>query len=158
MCGCGRARTGYSAFSHRARQHWQRLAGVPIHELHRRLPFYASTEVHDCVPKTLRLLGFDPDCLRHVPVDRDYRICLSDLRNRMKVDRKAGMLPGVVAGSAGTVRTGAIDSLQDLAEIAATCGAWFHIDGAFGALAWLVPETRQKLVNLERRLDRFRSS
>jgi glutamate/tyrosine decarboxylase-like PLP-dependent enzyme len=47
------------------------------------------------------------------------------------------------------VGTGAIDDLRGLATIAAREGLWFHVDGAFGALAALVPEYRPRLAGMD---------
>ncbi len=52
-----------------------------------------------------------------------------------KRDVEAGLTPIAIVGSAGTVATGSIDPLSELADIAGEFGAWLHIDGAYGALA-----------------------
>ena len=64
-------------------------------------------------------------------------------------DREAGLKPFLVVASAGTVDIGAID---DLAAIGALCreqGLWFHVDGAFGALAMLSPALAPRLAGIE---------
>ena len=48
-------------------------------------------------------------------------------------------MPFLVVGTAGTVDTGAIDDLDALADVADSEDMWFHVDGAFGALAALSP-------------------
>ena len=57
-------------------------------------------------------------------------------------DRAAGRRPICVVGNAGTVNTGAFDDLSALADLCRREGLWFHVDGAFGALAALDPGLR----------------
>ena len=57
------------------------------------------------------------------------------LRRTIELDRSAGLHPICLIGNAGAVNTGAIDPLNELAAIAAEYNLWFHVDGAFGALA-----------------------
>ncbi|MGB8889992.1 MAG: pyridoxal-dependent decarboxylase [Candidatus Korobacteraceae bacterium] len=96
---------------------------------------YASEQVHMSIPKAVALLGIGRDYLRHIPCDNDFRIRTDLLRAHIQRDVEAGLTPMAIVGSAGTVATGSIDSLSELAEIAREFGAWFHVDGAYGALA-----------------------
>lgn len=98
------------------------------------LALYASTEVHLSISKAIALLGIGRDKLRLIPVDNSFRMIPSQLEQAMVRDTERGVVPVAVVGSAGTVNTGAIDPLADIAAIAAQYGAWFHIDGAYGAL------------------------
>ena len=100
---------------------------------------YGSSETHQCVAKALKILGLEN--LAVIPVGDDYRIRLDLLRERIAADRAAGKVPFCIIGNAGTVNTGAIDDLGALRIIANEEGLWFHIDGAFGALARLVGRT-----------------
>ena len=95
---------------------------------------YASTEVHMSIPKAIALLGIGRDNLRLIPVDNSFRMIPSQLEQAMLRDTDRGVVPIAVVASAGTVNTGAIDPLAEIAAIAAKFGAWFHIDGAYGAL------------------------
>lgn len=95
---------------------------------------YASTEVHMSIPKAIVLLGIGRDNLRLIPVDNSFRMIPSQLERTILRDIERGIVPISVIGSAGTVNTGAIDPLSEIAAIAAKFGAWFHIDGAYGAL------------------------
>jgi aromatic-L-amino-acid/L-tryptophan decarboxylase len=102
---------------------------------------YASTEVHMAVPKALAMLGLGRKNLRLIPVGPDFRMDLAALRNAVAEDRRAGKKAIAIVGSAGTVNTGAIDDLTAIAQVAHEHDLWFHIDGAYGALAALaVPE------------------
>jgi len=98
------------------------------------LAVYASTEVHMSIPKAIALLGIGRDNLRLIPADNSFRMTPSQLEQAMLRDTERGVVPIAVVGSAGTVNTGAIDPLAEIAAIAAKFGAWFHIDGAYGAL------------------------
>lgn len=102
---------------------------------------YASAEIHMSIAKAAALLGLGHKSVRYVPVDERFRIIPEELDRLMTVDVANGKLPIAVVGSAGTVNTGSIDPLIQIAEIAHRHGAWFHIDGAYGALAAMaVPE------------------
>lgn len=96
---------------------------------------YASEQVHMSVPKAVALLGLGRRHLRLIPCDSDFRIRPDLLRQAIDHDRRDGLTPVAIVGSAGAVNTGAIDPLRELAAIAKSSGAWFHIDGAYGALA-----------------------
>jgi len=121
------------------------VAAVP-----RRLTAYASTAVHSCVTKAMDIAGLGSDALRLIPVDSRYRIDLKALATAIEQDRAAGFTPFLVVGTAGTVDTGAIDDLAGMAEICRREKLWFHVDGAFGALARLAPDIAPKLDGMER--------
>jgi len=97
--------------------------------------FYASEEVHMSVPKAVALLGFGRKRLRLIPVDDRFRMRVDALQRAMEEDAGSGLRPVAVIASAGTVNTGAIDPLEAVAAVARRHGAWFHVDGAYGALA-----------------------
>jgi glutamate/tyrosine decarboxylase-like PLP-dependent enzyme len=99
------------------------------------LTAYASVSTHSCVRRAMEMAGLGSDNLRVLPVDRDHRMDLRALEEAVEADKRAGREPFLVVGTAGTVDTGAIDPLEDLARIASERGLWFHVDGAYGALA-----------------------
>ncbi len=96
---------------------------------------YASEQVHMSIPKAVGLLGIGRDYLRLVPCDSEFRIRIDALRSAIGNDVVTGLTPIAIVGSAGAVATGSIDPLDELAQIAREHGAWFHVDGAYGALA-----------------------
>lgn len=104
-----------------------------------RLVGYASAEAHACNPRAFDILGLGTDALRRIPVNDAYEMDLEALRAAIRADREAGLTPFLIIGTAGTVNTGSTDPLADLSGIAKAEGLWFHVDGAFGALARLSP-------------------
>jgi glutamate/tyrosine decarboxylase-like PLP-dependent enzyme len=97
--------------------------------------FYASEQVHMSIPKAVALLGIGRENLKLVPVDDLDRMISSALENAIQSDRAAGRVPAAIIATAGTVNTGAIDPLGEIAVIARRHGIWLHVDGAYGALA-----------------------
>lgn len=116
----------------------------------RPLVLYASEETHSSVQKAAEVLGLGHAALRRIAVGADYRIDLDALAAAVAADRAAGRQPFCVVGNAGTVNTGAVDDLAALADVCAAEDLWFHVDGAFGALAALDPDLRPLLRGMER--------
>jgi glutamate/tyrosine decarboxylase-like PLP-dependent enzyme len=128
-----------------ARQRAMRAAGHDVREsgLYDQSPLaiYLSSEGHSCLRKAVELLGLGNRYIRTVPVDTTFRMRTDALRRLIIADQEAGVRPLFVAASAGTVNTGAVDPLADVAEVARAHGLWFHVDGAYGALGVLADET-----------------
>jgi glutamate/tyrosine decarboxylase-like PLP-dependent enzyme len=114
------------------------------------LVVYGSSEIHSSIQKTVELLGLGQGALRLIPVDDRFEMEIAALEAAIARDRAAGCVPIAIVGSAGTVNTGAFDDLATLARIAEREGIWFHVDGAFGAIAALDPELRPRLAGMER--------
>jgi aromatic-L-amino-acid/L-tryptophan decarboxylase len=108
---------------------------------HPRLTMYMSTEGHSCLEKSAFTLGLGSP--RKVAVDRDFRIDLGDLREAVAADRRADHRPFLVVANAGSVKTGAIDPLGDLAEFCRQERLWLHVDGAYGGFGALDPRLAQ---------------
>jgi glutamate/tyrosine decarboxylase-like PLP-dependent enzyme len=115
----------------------------------KRLTVYCSSEAHSSIYKAVEVLGIGSRNLRKVPVDSSYRINPILLEQQIRLDRNSSFEPVCVIGTAGTINTGSIDDLRTLAQISKTNGMWLHVDGAFGALAWLSEEMRVALCGLE---------
>jgi aromatic-L-amino-acid/L-tryptophan decarboxylase len=102
---------------------------------------YASEQVHMSVPKAVAMLGIGRENLRYIPCDDAYRMLPAALNRAIEKDKAEGRKPIAVIASAGTVNTGAIDPLTEIAAVARAHDLWLHVDGAYGALAALaVPE------------------
>jgi aromatic-L-amino-acid decarboxylase len=96
---------------------------------------YASEEVHMSIPKSVALLGIGRKNLRLISTDNKFRLIPTDLEQAIVRDEAEGKIPIAVVASAGTVNTGSIDPLPEIAGIARRHGLWMHIDGAYGALS-----------------------
>ena len=113
-----------------------------------RLTAYAAVTAHRCIAGAMEMAGLGTARLRQIPVDADYRMDIAALRDAIATDRAAGEQPFLVIGTAGTVDTGAVDDLAALARLAAREKIWFHVDGAFGALAALSPRFKPRLAGM----------
>ena len=115
----------------------------------KRLAAYTSAAAHSCLGKAMDISGIGSDALRSIPVDGRYRIDPKAVETAIAADRRAGLTPFLVVGTAGTVDTGAIDDLATLAAICRRERLWFHVDGACGALAMLAPDLAPRLHGIE---------
>ena len=95
---------------------------------------YVSPEGHGSVARAARLLGLQTRVLPALTADA--------VRAAAKEDDAAMC----VAATAGTTSTGAVDPLEELAEL----DLWLHVDGAYGAPAVLTERGRAALAGLER--------
>ena len=103
------------------------------------LLIYCSVETHSCVIKAAEILGLGSEGVRKIQVNERFQLDTTALRIQIEADLQAGYLPFCLVGTAGTVNTGAIDPMEELLEISKEFGLWFHVDGAYGALAKLDP-------------------
>ena len=111
---------------------------------------YASGATHGCVTNALRLLGMGRRAFHPVATDGRGHLDPAALRAAIAEDRAAGLRPLAVVGNAGTVDVGAIDDLETIADVCDEETLWFHVDGAFGALAVLSDTLRPRLAGIER--------
>ena len=117
---------------------------------HAPLTGYAATSAHGCIPRAFDIAGLGTASLRLVPTGAAHRLDIVQLAAAVARDRDRGLTPFFVAASAGTVDCGAIDDLERVADFCASERLWFHVDGAFGALAALSDQHRHKLRGIER--------
>lgn len=112
--------------------------------------FYVSAIAHDSFGKIAHACGIGRRALRKVPVDDSLRMDVGALGRMVAEDRAAGKRPFMVVGTAGTTATGAIDPLNEIAELAETHGLWFHTDAAWGGGALLSSRRRGLMAGIER--------
>ncbi len=128
-----------------AREHFQ-LEG----EKTERAVVYLTPQVHHCVQKALRIAGLGKTIIRYIEMDERFRMKADNLQQQLKKDQAAGLVPFLLVASAGTTDTGAIDPLEELADIAEKEQLWFHVDAAYGGFFLLVESLRQKFRGIER--------
>jgi glutamate/tyrosine decarboxylase-like PLP-dependent enzyme len=98
-----------------------------------KMVLYCSDETHDCIDRSVELLGLGNMALRWLPTDENSVLRIESLKKAVHEDKNDGLHPFCVIGNAGTVNTGAFDDFKKLRKIADKEDLWFHVDGAFGA-------------------------
>ncbi|MDO9267622.1 MAG: aspartate aminotransferase family protein [Methylobacter sp.] len=116
----------------------------------RQLIAYTSADAHISLVQAMDIAGFGSDALRMIPVDEHHQMNIAALELAIAEDQKIGLTPFFIAGTVGTVGVGAIDNLQSIAELCHRENIWFHVDGAYGALAMLAPDIAPRLQGIER--------
>jgi len=112
------------------------------------LRVYCSKETHTWIQKAADISGLGTEAIHWIPTDDRMRMDVSALRQQIVLDIQAADKPFLVVGTAGTVSTGAIDPLPELASICREFSLWFHVDGAYGALAAVLPDAPADLRGL----------
>ncbi len=110
---------------------------------------YVSDQAHSSVARAARILGFRPSQLRVLPVDSAFRLEPATLAEAIDVDAAAGRTPLVAIATAGSTNTGAVDPLDELAEVCRARGVWLHVDAAYGGFAVLSKRGRAQLAGLD---------
>jgi aromatic-L-amino-acid/L-tryptophan decarboxylase len=106
----------------------------------RALRVYASAETHTWIQKAADISGIGTDSIRWISTDGSLRMEPKALRTAIERDRLAGDVPLMVVATAGTVSTGVVDPLFEIAEICRKMDVWLHVDGAYGAMAACVAD------------------
>jgi aromatic-L-amino-acid/L-tryptophan decarboxylase len=109
------------------------------------LRVYTSAGTHTWIQKACDLFGLGTDAIRWIPCDDGQRMRVDLLRERIRADLAAGDRPIMVIGTAGSVSTGAVDPIRDLAALCREHRLWFHVDGAYGAPAAVLPDAPDDL-------------
>jgi len=110
-----------------------------------RLRVYCSKETHTWIQKAADMSGMGTDNIRWIPTRKDLSMDTVQLQNQIRADKEAGERPFIVIGTAGSVSTGAIDPLAEIAKICREEDLWFHVDGAYGGFAAMLPDSSSNL-------------
>jgi aromatic-L-amino-acid/L-tryptophan decarboxylase len=127
----------------KAKVTWDVGASGLLGEGARRLRVYTSSETHTWIHKATDMFGLGTEAIRWIPVDEQLRMDTTALRSQVQADIEAGDLPFLVTGTAGTVSTGAVDPLPEIAAICREYDLWFHVDGAYGGFAAVLRNSGQ---------------
>lgn len=111
---------------------------------------YFGEQTHHSVYKALNITGLYEAMLRKIPLTENFRMNTKELQDQLKKDKADGLNPFLVIASAGTTDTGAVDPLNEIADIAEQYHAWFHVDAAYGGFFILLDEMKEKLKGMER--------
>lgn len=123
--------------------------GIKAKEIERSV-IYLSEQAHHSVDKAIRIAGLGECVTRRLPLDEKFRIIPRELQTLVTKDINDGLNPFLVIASAGTTDVGAVDPLDEIADIAGQHGLWYHIDAAYGGFFALTEEGTKKLVGIER--------
>jgi glutamate/tyrosine decarboxylase-like PLP-dependent enzyme len=109
---------------------------------------YMSEQAHHCIGKALHVAGLGEARRRIVPMDDRYRMDADVLHQMIREDRNQGLTPWLIAASAGTTDTGAVDPIERIADIAQENELWFHLDAAYGGFFLLCDEAGECLAGI----------
>ena len=111
---------------------------------------YLTEHVHHCIQKAIRIAGLNDAIIRYIPLDERYRMDAIAFAQQVEKDKKEGLNPFLVVGSAGTTDVGAVDPLNIVAMIAEKNNIWFHVDAAYGGFFMLVAGMKEKFKGIEK--------
>lgn len=111
---------------------------------------YFSDQTHFCVPKALRILGFFENQMRKIPSDTNFCMDVAKLEEAIIADKSQGLVPFLIVANCGTTNTGAIDPMDEIADLAREHEMWMHVDGAYGASVALSGQYRSLVGGLKR--------
>lgn len=111
---------------------------------------YCSSEAHYSITRAAEVLGLGADHVRAIEIDDERRLRPDRLRERLAADVAGGFTPVAIVATAGTTLTGAVDPIDELADVAREFGVWLHVDGAYGLPAATVASTSDLFRGVER--------
>jgi glutamate/tyrosine decarboxylase-like PLP-dependent enzyme len=114
-----------------------------------KLVVYCPKTTHTWIEKAAVLFGLGTNSIQWIPVDKGNKMDNRILEQRINDDIKKGYLPFMVIGTAGDVSTGAVDDLKEIADICKLYDLWFHVDGAYGIPAAIIPEQKELFKGIE---------
>ncbi|MBL6447390.1 aminotransferase class V-fold PLP-dependent enzyme [Fulvivirga sp. 29W222] len=124
-------------------------ADIRAHNISRHV-IYLSKQAHHCINKAIHIAGLKECQVRHISLNDRFKMDMDALKETIAFDIKNGLKPWLLVGSAGTTDTGAIDPLNDMAQIAQKHEMWFHIDAAYGGFFMLTDYGKRQFHGIER--------
>lgn len=112
--------------------------------------YIADHEGHVSITRAASMMGLGRSAVRRVASREDLTMDVAALRTAIQADLDAGGTPICVVGQAGSVNTGSVDPLDEIADVCENFGLWFHVDGASGAVGAMLPELRHLYAGMDR--------
>jgi len=113
-----------------------------------------SSRGHYSIKKAANLLGLGEENVLSIPVDREHRIDLKRLSQKLKSLKGRGKREKTkiiaIVGIAGTTETGNIDNLDRLGDLSSEFKTHLHVDACWGGSALMVDEYRPLLKGIEK--------
>ena len=113
-----------------------------LSKISKKLTVYCSKSTHTWIDKAAILFGLGSNSIRWIQTDSSNKMDNKVLEETIKKDIEIGLQPIMVIGTAGDVSTGVVDNLKGISTICKAFDLWFHIDGAYGAPAAVIPELK----------------
>src|SRR5882762_2390097 len=110
---------------------------------------YLTGEAHHSFSKIAHMTGLGREAIRSVATDANLKMDLADLARQVAEDRRRGLAPFLVVGTAGTTGAGVIDPLPELGRFCRSEALWFHADAAWGGAAIISPRLRGHLAGID---------
>jgi len=114
-----------------------------------RLRVYCPKTTHTWIEKAAVLFGLGSKAIRWIDTDSENKMHINALERAIREDSDSGAKPIMVIGTAGDVSTGAVDDFQAIAAVCKRFDCWFHIDGAYGIPAAVIPELKPLFAGIE---------
>ncbi|MGJ8744774.1 pyridoxal phosphate-dependent decarboxylase family protein [Polaribacter sp.] len=125
------------------------LKEVGLSNTQKELITYCSKATHTWIDKAAILFGHGSKSVRWIPTDESNKMDINSLETVIKDDLKQGHQPFMVIGTAGDVSTGVVDNLIEIAALCKLYDLWFHIDGAYGIPAAVIPELKELFIGIK---------
>lgn len=110
---------------------------------------YCSDQAHHCVEKAARLCGIKRANVKLIGTDDQFRMDVAQLEAEIEKDKAAGLRPFFVAANAGSTNSGAVDPLEELAQVCQESGIWLHVDAAYGGFFVMTERGRRTLKGID---------
>ena len=114
------------------------------------LVMYTSDQAHSSIEKGAIAAGIGQKNVRKIPVDSDFRMRVSALRDAIEHDKAAGLKPFLVVATVGTTSSTSIDPVPEIADLCARHHLWLHVDMAYAGVCAILPEFRDTFACVDR--------
>lgn len=118
------------------------------------LVYMSDQEGHVSISRVADMLNLGQRAVVRVPSRPDYTLDPAALERRIVADIANGDIPFCVVAQIGSINVGAVDPIEEIADVCARHGVWLHGDGACGGPGAMLPELREQYAGIER-LDSF---